>query len=93
MILINLSVLNTIHPKDTPLRHFDVVWPTPEYDQSVPQENKAAMMQSKKDGYKPVSIDSNALGTDGVDLMNHRPVLFLQRPYPMLLISKNSLAR
>lgn len=62
---------DTIHPTDTPLRHFDVVWPTSEYDQSVPQENKAAMMQSKKDSYKPVSMNSSALGIDGVDLVNH----------------------
>jgi flagellin len=58
------------HPTNTPLRNFRVVWPT-ENDQSVPQQNKAAVIQNKGENYKPLSVDSSTLGTDHVDLVNH----------------------
>ena len=59
------------HPTNTPLRNFHVVWPTLGKDQSVSQENKAAMVQSKMGNTKPLSFDSSALGTDSVDLVNN----------------------
>lgn len=61
---------DTIHPTNTPLRNFRVVWPT-ENAENVPQQNKAAMIQHNRGNYTPLNVDSRTLGTDHVDLVNH----------------------
>jgi flagellin len=58
------------HPTNTPLKHFHVDWSNVDKDQNVPQKNKAAMIQNKMGNDKLLSVDSSALDTDSVDLVN-----------------------
>ncbi|MCC5464702.1 flagellinolysin [Pelosinus baikalensis] len=58
------------HPTETPLDNFRVIWPTRE-DKIPYQDNKAAMIESSMGNYTQFKVDSKALGTDQVDVVNH----------------------